>query len=68
MRDGYSYLEISIRAEPEDPRVDDIGGDFAPGWGLHLVDISVVLGDIEEVLSQQINAYITHTSSGAESP
>ena len=40
-RDGYSYLEVTVQGDPNDPRTDDIPGDLifggTPGglWGLH---------------------------------
>jgi hypothetical protein len=46
-RKGLGYLAVSVNADPKDPRTDRIpgdvtlGGQVAPGWGLHLVDLSV---------------------------
>lgn len=58
VNNGYSYLEISINADPDDPRADDIGGDFAPGWGLHLVDVNLVMNDIVDLIPSQYQAYL----------
>ena len=44
--DGLQYLEISVLADPTDARADDIGGDFLAGWGLHLIDVNLAMGDI----------------------
>ena len=41
VKDGYSYLAITVNADPADPRADDIPGDGAPNWGLHTVDLSI---------------------------
>ena len=37
-QDGKGYLAISLDADPSDPRVDDVGNDGLPGWGLHRID------------------------------
>ena len=36
---------------------DDIGGDLTPEWGLHLIDVSIVMGDIVERIEDQAAAY-----------
>jgi hypothetical protein len=56
-RDGFSYLEITVVADPLDPRADDIEGDLSPEWGLHLVDIPVAGGSLLEMARQQVEAY-----------
>lgn len=62
-RDGFSYLEVSVNADPNDARADDIVGDLVTGgeinasWGLHLIDMSLVMGDLESVVAQQAQAY-----------
>lgn len=43
---GLHHLEISVLADPADARADDIGGDFLAGWGLHLIDVNLGMGDI----------------------
>ncbi|HIA03260.1 MAG TPA: DUF3089 domain-containing protein [Myxococcales bacterium] len=58
VNNGYSYLEISINADPDDPRADDVGGDFSPGWGLHLVDVNLVMNDIVGLVYSQYQAYL----------
>jgi hypothetical protein len=59
-RNGYQYLEISVMAVPEDPRADDFNGDFrnATGWGLHLVDVSIALGNLIELAESQGAAWL----------
>jgi hypothetical protein len=53
-RDGVTFLSIDVTADPDDPRADDIGGDMAvPGWGLHLMDATLTLGDISALIGQQ---------------
>jgi hypothetical protein len=58
-----TYLEITVKGDPSDPRTDDIGGDLgAPGkpipmWGLHLVDVNLVMGNLLANVEQQTRAY-----------
>ena len=46
------YFEIRTNADPRDRRTDRIGGEvgilgmFMPGWGMHLSDMSAVMGDL----------------------
>ena len=60
-RDGFHYLEATVRSDPSDPRADDIGGDITPQWGLHLQDVNLVMGDIVELVRSQSEA---HTTAG----
>src|SRR5262249_38149117 len=30
---GFTYLAIIVHGDPEDARIDDIGGDLTPDWG-----------------------------------
>jgi hypothetical protein len=54
---GFNYLSITVHADPADARADDFSGDISPEWGLHLVDISVVMGDIVALVQSQAAAY-----------
>jgi hypothetical protein len=56
--DGYAYLSVGVEGDPYDPRADDIGGDLTPTWGLHLVDVSLVMGDLVELAGSQVDAYV----------
>ncbi|MCU0269709.1 MAG: DUF3089 domain-containing protein [Acidimicrobiales bacterium] len=58
-RNGFSYLEVTVQADRTDPRADDIAGDLTPPWGLHLVDVSLALGDLVELVAGQAEAYTT---------
>ncbi|MFP3901810.1 MAG: DUF3089 domain-containing protein [Acidimicrobiia bacterium] len=53
----FSYLELTVDGDPEDPRVDDIGGDLSPEWGMHLVDVNVAMGNIVDLVGSQAEAY-----------
>ncbi|MFH2011054.1 MAG: DUF3089 domain-containing protein [bacterium] len=57
-RDDYRYLEVVVTADASDPRVDDIGGDFQEGWGLHLADISLALGNLVDLAQSQADAWL----------
>jgi hypothetical protein len=57
-----TYLEIKVNGDPADPRVDDITGDLGgakplANWGLHLVDVNLVMGDLLNLVEQQSKAY-----------
>jgi hypothetical protein len=62
-KNGFSYLEVHVNADPADPRTDDIAGDVVNAgqvmadWGLHLIDVNVVMGDLVDVVGQQAQAY-----------
>ncbi|MGQ0824182.1 MAG: DUF3089 domain-containing protein [Actinomycetota bacterium] len=55
--DGFSYLSLSVRGDPADPRIDDIGGDLTPEWGMHLIDANVAMGSIVDLVAEQAEAY-----------
>lgn len=58
-----SRLEVTVNADSTDARVDDIPGDIGAGtplaaaWGLHLVDVHLVMGDLVRLVRQQGAAY-----------
>jgi hypothetical protein len=59
-----AYLEVTVNGNPADPRVDEITGDLgAPGkplanWGLHLIDVNLVMGNLLTLVEQQTKAYL----------
>lgn len=64
VRDEHgSYLAITVRADPNDPRTDTIVGDVTangrvlPEWGLHLMDVSLAQGDLIGLVRSQSAAY-----------
>jgi hypothetical protein len=58
-----TFLEVTVNADPADPRTDEIVGDIGPpgrglaNWGLHLVDVNVSMGNLLDVVGQQAQAY-----------
>lgn len=58
-----TYLEITVNGDPADPRTDDIPGDLGaagkplPMWGLHLVDVNLVMGDLLKNVEAQAKTY-----------
>lgn len=65
VKDGRaSYFAVTVNADPSDPRTDEIAGDLIidgelyPLWGLHLIDMNLVLGDMVNMVEQQGAAYL----------
>lgn len=61
----FSYLQVTVHADPADPRTDTISGDVMnadgsvnAGWGLHLVDVNVAMGDLVTLAGRQARAYL----------
>ena len=51
-------IALTVNGDPSDPRTDDIGGDLTDEWGMHLVDADVAMGDIEDLVAAQAEAYV----------
>jgi poly(3-hydroxybutyrate) depolymerase len=51
--ENATYLEVTVHGDPTDPRVDNIGGDLTPQWGLHLVDVGLAMGNLVDVVREQ---------------
>ncbi len=60
-----SYLALKVKADPADPRTDDIAGDVMTNgqvqanWGLHLIDVQAAMGNLVNIVGQQAKAYQT---------
>lgn len=60
---GANVLSVRINGDPADARIDDPGGDvrfgtmIAQGWGLHLIDVSLVMQDMVELVPVQLAAW-----------
>jgi hypothetical protein len=63
VRNGAHVLEVTVHGDAADPRVDDIVGDVLrdgvvqEGWGLHLIDVNLVMGDLVELVAQHARAW-----------
>ncbi len=53
------YLSVTVNADPADARTDQIPGDvtlggrIAPGWGLHLADMNLAMGNLVALIEAQ---------------
>ena len=62
-RDGFSYLAVTVNADPADARTDTIAGDVVVNgtvlhdWGLHLLDMPVAMGNLVELADRQAAAW-----------
>jgi hypothetical protein len=55
--DGFVYLSIIVHGDPADPRIDDIGGDLTPEWGLHLADVNLAMGSLVKHAKRQARSH-----------
>jgi len=51
-------MEVTVHGDPSDPRADDIGGDLTPPWGLHVIDVNLVMGDLQRLVATQGAAWM----------
>ena len=64
LNDNFSYLEITVNGNPGDIRTDEISGDVVAngevnaGWGLHLIDVNLAMGDLVTIAGKQANSYL----------
>ena len=58
-RGPVGYLSVSVNADPSDARTDRIPGDVfiggrpLPGWGMHLADMNLAMGDLLALVEAQ---------------
>lgn len=58
-RGSTGYLAVSVNADPSDDRTDRIPGDVmlagrvVPGWGLHLTDMNIGMGNLIALVEAQ---------------
>ena len=63
-RGSVGYLSVMVNADPSDARTDRIPGDVMiagqvqPGWGLHLADMNLAMGDLLRVVEGQRDAVL----------
>ena len=69
--DKGSYLEVTVKGNPADPRVDDIAGDVMaagkpnPSWGLHLIDVNLTIGNLLDVVRAQTKTHLAKAGKPA---
>lgn len=63
-RRGYDYLEVGVNADLDDPRANDITGDFIVDgrilydWGLHIIDVNLTMGNLIDLVKTQRTAWL----------
>jgi hypothetical protein len=63
-KNGFSYLEVHVNADPAGPRTQDINGDVVqngkvnPAWGLHLIDANLAMGNLVDIVGAEGKAYL----------
>lgn len=64
-KNNRTYLEVTINADPNDGRADDVYGDVMTangpnaGWGLHNLDVPLHMGDIVTLVGYQAKSYLS---------
>ena len=59
----FSYLEMSVNADPQDKRTDELAGEVMRptgpdlAWGLHLIDVDHSMGDLVRIVGKQAKAW-----------
>jgi hypothetical protein len=62
-RGSMGYLSLSVNADPNDARADDIPGEIFfwrwnfDGWGMHLADMNAPQGDLIRMVARQSAAW-----------
>lgn len=62
-RGKTGYLSVVVNSDPADPRTDEIpgdvmiGGKLQPGWGLHLADMNLAIGDLIALVEAQARSH-----------
>ncbi len=62
-KNSRTYLQVTINADANDARADDVYGDVMTatgpnqGWGLHNLDVPLHMGDIVTLVGYQAKAY-----------
>ena len=62
-RGPVGYLSVRVEADPDDARTDRIPGDVIvagrvqSGWGLHLADMNLAMGDLIRAVELQRDAF-----------
>jgi hypothetical protein len=65
---------VTVHPDPSGRRTDDIpgdlrfGGQIAPDWGLHLVDVNLAIGNLVDIVREQSKAWLAAHAKGPNSP
>ena len=63
-RGNVGYFAVSVNADPKDKRTDEIPGDVValgqrlPGWGMHLADMNLPMGDVIRLIEAQRDSFL----------
>ena len=55
--ESATYLEVTVHADPSGARTGDIIGDLTPDWGLHLVDFNIAMGNLVDIVGEQVKVW-----------
>jgi hypothetical protein len=62
--ENATYLEVTVHGDPASARTSDIVGDLngangqpQANWGLHLIDMNLVMGNLIEIVKKQADSY-----------
>lgn len=60
---GVHYLEVTLLNDAGDQRASEYEGELwvAPNWGLHLLDVSLAMGDLLTLAESQIESWLANT-------
>lgn len=67
--DQFSYLAVSVHADPAGARTSDIPGDLVrdgvvrPEWGLHLIDANLTIGNLLDIVDAESRAWVAKSSA-----
>jgi hypothetical protein len=63
VKDGFSYLAVTVMPDAAGQRTDDIVGDVVvsgrvlANWGLHLIDVHLTMGNLLNLVDSQSKAW-----------
>ena len=52
----FTYLALTVNGDPADP-ASTTSRAIPGGWGLHVMDANIAMGDIESLVASQAAAY-----------
>ena len=73
-QDGFNFLAVTTNGDPTDARTDTIAGDLIidgkvqPAWGLHLYDMSLVMGNLVGLVMDEAKAYAAREAAQNKPP